>query len=50
MYQQSDAAGFIRLYGLSTRVRAIRDQELAAAQNERAKKEETREQATLAIA
>jgi len=50
VYQQSDAAGFIRLYGLSTRVRAIRDQELAAAQNERAKKEETREQATLAIA
>src|SRR5436309_6052775 len=50
VYQQSDAAGFIRLFGLSQRVRAIRDQELAAAQNERAKKEETREQATLAIA
>jgi argininosuccinate synthase len=32
VYQQSDAAGFIRLYGLSARVRAIRDQELAAAQ------------------
>src|SRR3954463_9200195 len=31
VYQQSDAAGFIRLYGLSARVRAIRDQELAAA-------------------
>lgn len=30
VYQQSDAAGFIRLYGLSARVRAIRDQELAA--------------------
>ena len=32
VYEQSDAAGFIRLYGLSTRVRAIKDQELAAAQ------------------
>ncbi len=30
VYEQSDAAGFIRLYGLSTRVRAIKDQELAA--------------------
>ena len=32
VYEQSDAAGFIRLYGLSARVRAIRDQELAATQ------------------
>ena len=31
VYQQSDAAGFIRLYGLPMRVRAIKDQELAAA-------------------
>jgi len=31
VYEQSDAAGFIRLYGLSMRVRAIKDQELAAA-------------------
>jgi len=30
VYQQSDAAGFIRLYGLSQRVRAIKDGELAA--------------------
>ena len=30
VYQQSDAAGFIRLYGLSGRVRALKDQELAA--------------------
>ena len=30
VYQQSDAAGFIRLYGLSARVRALRDQEMAA--------------------
>jgi argininosuccinate synthase len=33
VYEQSDAAGFIRLYGLSMRVRAIKDQELAAAQS-----------------
>jgi len=29
VYQQSDAAGFIRLYGLPARVRALKDQELA---------------------
>ena len=28
VYQQNDAAGFIRLYGLSQRVRAIKDREL----------------------
>ena len=50
VYEQSDAAGFIRLYGLSARVRAIRDQELAAAQREREAKNETQEPATLAIA
>jgi argininosuccinate synthase len=49
VYQQSDAAGFIRLYGLSARVRAIRDQELAAANAEKAK-DKSREPATLAIA
>ncbi|HJU88650.1 MAG TPA: hypothetical protein VJ672_04620, partial [Gemmatimonadaceae bacterium] len=27
VYQQSDAAGFIRLYGLSQRVRALKDRE-----------------------
>jgi len=31
VYEQSDAAGFIRLYGLPMRVRAIKDQEMAAA-------------------
>jgi argininosuccinate synthase len=31
VYQQSDAAGFIRLYGLSGRVRALKDQARAAA-------------------
>jgi argininosuccinate synthase len=30
VYQQSDAAGFIRLFGLSQRVRALKDQELGA--------------------
>jgi argininosuccinate synthase len=30
VYRQSDAAGFIRLFGLSQRVRALKDQELAA--------------------
>lgn len=29
VYQQSDAAGFIRLYGLPQRVRALKDRELA---------------------
>jgi len=33
VYQQSDAAGFIRLYGLSQRVRAIKDAEAAAVAN-----------------
>ena len=32
VYQQSDAAGFIRLFGLSARVRALRDQERAEAE------------------
>jgi len=33
VYQQSDAAGFIRLYGLSGRVRALKDQAKAKASN-----------------
>ncbi|MEO8881758.1 MAG: argininosuccinate synthase [Gemmatimonadaceae bacterium] len=32
VYQQSDAAGFIRLFGLSARVRALREQERNAAE------------------
>jgi len=36
VYEQSDAAGFIRLYGLSQRVRALKDQELAAQQDKAA--------------
>jgi len=51
VYQQSDAAGFIRLYGLSARVRAIRDQELAAARIEQEKAAAAKkEPASLAIA
>ncbi|HKC80211.1 MAG TPA: argininosuccinate synthase [Gemmatimonadaceae bacterium] len=50
VYQQSDAAGFIRLYGLSARVRAIRDQEMAAARRKSEAKTESRESASLAIA
>jgi argininosuccinate synthase len=33
VYQQSDAAGFIRLFALPSRVRALKDQEMAAAAN-----------------
>jgi argininosuccinate synthase len=33
VYEQSDAAGFIRLFGLSARVKALRDQEREAATN-----------------
>jgi argininosuccinate synthase len=50
VYQQSDAGGFIRLYGLSARVRAIRDQEMAAAKAEKESKAESRGSQTLAIA
>jgi argininosuccinate synthase len=49
VYQQSDAAGFIRLYGLSARVRAIRDQELAAAEK-RKTETKSKDSAKLAIA
>jgi argininosuccinate synthase len=48
VYEQSDAAGFIRLYGLSARVRAIRDQELAAARQQNQSK--AQEPAALAMA
>ena len=36
VYEQSDAAGFIRLYGLSQRVRALKDRELASKRTARA--------------
>jgi argininosuccinate synthase len=38
VYEQSDAAGFIRLFGLSQRVRALKDQERAGATNPAANK------------
>jgi argininosuccinate synthase len=50
VYQQSDAAGFIRLYGLSARVRAIRDQELAAAEHAKSGTEVSGPAVALAIA
>jgi len=50
VYQQSDAAGFIRLYGLSARVRAIRDQELAAATEKQKSEAKAKKPASLAIA
>jgi argininosuccinate synthase len=50
VYQQSDAAGFIRLYGLSARVRSIRDQELSARNAAASKAAQAKEPATLAIA
>ncbi|HUF29501.1 MAG TPA: argininosuccinate synthase [Gemmatimonadaceae bacterium] len=33
VYEQSDAAGFIRLFALPSRVRALKDQEMASASN-----------------
>ncbi|HEU4748245.1 MAG TPA: argininosuccinate synthase, partial [Gemmatimonadaceae bacterium] len=50
VYQQSDAAGFIRLYGLSARVRALRDQELEARKSAAARELKTEEPSALAIA
>ena len=47
VYQQSDAAGFIRLYGLPTRVRALRDQQLAQ-QGKAASSPESKKPAKLA--
>ena len=50
VYQQSDAAGFIRLYGLSARVRALRDQELEARKSAASRSGQAEEPAALAIA
>ena len=50
VYQQSDAAGFIRLYGLSARVRALRDQELEARKTAAARQVKAEEPSALAIA
>jgi argininosuccinate synthase len=50
VYQQSDAAGFIRLYGLSARVRAIRDQEMADRQEKAQAETSKAERPSLALA
>lgn len=50
VYEQSDAAGFIRLYGLSARVRAIRDQEMAAAEKRKGETKAKEPAAALAMA
>ena len=50
VYEQSDAAGFIRLYGLSARVRAIRDQEMADRQEKAQAENSKAERQTLALA
>jgi argininosuccinate synthase len=50
VYEQSDAAGFIRLYGLSARVRAIRDREMAAAEKAKSETKAKKPSAALALA
>jgi len=50
VYEQSDAAGFIRLYGLSARVRAIRDQEMAAAEKINSEAKAQKPNAAMAVA
>jgi argininosuccinate synthase len=50
VYEQSDAAGFIRLYGLSARVRAIRDREMAAAEKAKSEAKAKKPNAALALA
>jgi argininosuccinate synthase len=50
VYEQRDAAGFIRLYGLSARVRAIRDQELADRQEKAQSESSKTERPSLALA
>lgn len=49
VYEQSDAAGFIRLYGLSARVRAIRDREMAAAEKAKSETKAQKPSAALAL-
>ena len=50
VYEQSDAAGFIRLYGLSARVRAIRDREMAEAEKAKSEAKAKKPNAALALA
>ena len=50
VYQQSDAAGFIRLFALPARVRALKDQEMGLTPAPIAPVEEVSEEPTLQIA
>jgi argininosuccinate synthase len=50
VYQQSDAAGFIRLFALPARVRAIKDQEMSAASSSTPSPIETPAEPALQIA
>jgi argininosuccinate synthase len=50
VYQQSDAAGFIRLFALPARVRALKDQEMGLTPAPAAPVEEVSEEPTLQIA
>jgi argininosuccinate synthase len=50
VYQQSDAAGFIRLFALPARVRALKDQEMGLVPAPTAPVEEVSEEPTLQIA
>jgi argininosuccinate synthase len=50
VYEQSDAAGFIRLFALPARVRALKDQEMGLAPIPAAPAEEVSEEPTLQIA
>jgi len=50
VYEQADAAGFIRLFALPARVRALKDAEAGAAADTAAAKKEPEPEPTLAIA
>ena len=50
VYQQSDAAGFIRLFALPARVRALKDQELGLTQAPAEIEETPTEPALLCVA
>ena len=50
VYQQSDAAGFIRLFALPARVRALKDQEMGLTPTPSVPVEEASEEPALQIA
>ncbi len=49
VYQQSDAAGFIRLYGLSQRVRALKDREVGGGRLEETTTADSDERSLVAV-